>query len=145
MDVAGGRRRSRREPLPGQSGGAAPHSRPRERASGAMLSCQGSECSEVRPWNGAPGTRVSARGVIGCAIVRVAALDPEDLDAVRPIVEAAYPHDRVGVVLGEKLLGPNGTRATTSRWMALMVQSPWMGVMCGKSRSAVSKKRQCFR
>ena len=41
-------------------------------------------------------------------------MDREDLDAVRPIVEAAFPHDRVGAVLEEKLLGPNGSRAGTT-------------------------------
>lgn len=46
--------------------------------------------------------------------MRVAALDPEDLEAVRPIVEAAFPFDRVGLVLEEKLLGPNGSRAGTA-------------------------------
>ncbi len=43
--------------------------------------------------------------------MRVATLAREDLDAVRPIVEAAFPFDRVAVVAEEKLLGPNGTRA----------------------------------
>jgi GNAT superfamily N-acetyltransferase len=43
--------------------------------------------------------------------MRVASLEREDLEAVRPLVEAAFPFDRVGVVLEEKLLGANGTRA----------------------------------
>ena len=46
--------------------------------------------------------------------VRVAALVKEDLEAVRPIVDAAFPHDAVGLVLEEKLLGPNGSRAGTT-------------------------------
>ena len=41
-------------------------------------------------------------------------MDREDLAAVRPIVEAAFPHDRVSIVLEEKLLGPNGARAGTT-------------------------------
>ncbi|MSP59164.1 MAG: GNAT family N-acetyltransferase [Myxococcales bacterium] len=46
--------------------------------------------------------------------MRVAALDREDLGAIRGIVEAAFPHDRVAAVLEEKLLGPNGSRAGTT-------------------------------
>jgi GNAT superfamily N-acetyltransferase len=46
--------------------------------------------------------------------VRVAALDREDLEAVRGILEAAFPFDKVGLVLGEKLLGGNGARAGTT-------------------------------
>ena len=46
--------------------------------------------------------------------MRVAALDREDLAAVRPLIEAAYPYDRVGVVAEEKLLGANGSRAGTT-------------------------------
>jgi GNAT superfamily N-acetyltransferase len=46
--------------------------------------------------------------------VRVAALAREDLGAVRSIVEAAFPYDKVAVVLDEKLLGPNGSRAGTT-------------------------------
>jgi GNAT superfamily N-acetyltransferase len=46
--------------------------------------------------------------------VRVAALVKEDLDAVRGIAEAAFPHDRVSLVLEEKLLGQNGARAGTT-------------------------------
>ena len=44
----------------------------------------------------------------------MAALDREDLAAVRPIVEAAFPHDGVAHVLEEKLLGLNGARAGTT-------------------------------
>ena len=36
-------------------------SRPPERAAGAMLTCNGGELSAVRPWNGAPGTRIEVR------------------------------------------------------------------------------------
>jgi GNAT superfamily N-acetyltransferase len=43
--------------------------------------------------------------------MRVASLEREDLEAVRPLVEAAFPYDKVGVVLEEKLLGANGSRA----------------------------------
>ena len=46
--------------------------------------------------------------------VRVAALDREDLPAVGAILEAAFPYDRIGVVLEEKLLGANGSRAGTT-------------------------------
>jgi GNAT superfamily N-acetyltransferase len=46
--------------------------------------------------------------------VRVAALVKEDLELARPIVEAAFPHDRVALVLEEKLLGSNGSRAGTT-------------------------------
>jgi len=46
--------------------------------------------------------------------VRVAALDRDDLEGVRHIVEAAFPYDRVAPVLEEKLLGPNGARAGTT-------------------------------
>lgn len=50
--------------------------------------------------------------------MRVAALDREDLEAVRPILGAAFPHDHVGHVLEEKLLGGNGSRpgATLVAW-----------------------------
>lgn len=48
-----------------------------------------------------------------CA-VRVTVLDREDLEAVRGLCAAALPHDRVDVVLEEKLLGPNGARAGTT-------------------------------
>jgi mycothiol synthase len=41
-------------------------------------------------------------------------MDREDLEAVRPLAEAAYPHDRIGVVLEEKLLGKNGSRPGTT-------------------------------
>lgn len=46
--------------------------------------------------------------------MRVAALDREDLDAVSALLLAAYPHDRIDVVLEEKLLGPNGSRSGTT-------------------------------
>jgi mycothiol synthase len=46
--------------------------------------------------------------------VRVAALQREDLGAVQPIVEAAFPFDKVAPVLEEKLIGPNGSRAGTT-------------------------------
>lgn len=46
--------------------------------------------------------------------MRVAALDREDLKAVQPIVEAAFPFDRVAIVVEEKLLGPNGSRPGTT-------------------------------
>ncbi len=46
--------------------------------------------------------------------MRVAALVREDLAAVQPILEAAFPYDRIGVILEEKLLGPNGSRAGTT-------------------------------
>src|SRR6516225_8762412 len=36
-------------------------SRPADLAHGAMIECRGSELSPVRPWNGAPGTRVEVR------------------------------------------------------------------------------------
>src|SRR5438552_9830513 len=36
-------------------------SRQRERDCGAEISCHGSELSPVRPWNGAPGTRIEVR------------------------------------------------------------------------------------
>ena len=56
------------------------------------------------------GAREAGRDAARCLrgtlrLVRVAALDPEDLEAVRPIVESAFPFDRVGLVLEEKLLG----------------------------------------
>lgn len=41
-------------------------------------------------------------------------MDRTDLDAIRPIVEAAFPNDQVGRVLEEKLCGPNGSRAGTT-------------------------------
>src|SRR5579859_5183033 len=47
-------------------------------------------------------------------LVRVAALSREDLSAVQPIVEAAFPFDKVAPVVEEKLLGPNGSRAGTT-------------------------------
>ena len=37
-------------------------------------------------------------------------MDRADLDAVRGLLEAAFPFDRVGLVLEEKLLGSNGAR-----------------------------------
>jgi DNA mismatch repair protein MutL len=36
-------------------------SRPPDQAAGAQISCQGGELSAVRPWNGAPGTRIEVR------------------------------------------------------------------------------------
>ena len=42
------------------------------------------------------------------------ALDREDLPAVKPILEAAFPFDNVAVVLEEKLFGANGSRSGTS-------------------------------
>lgn len=36
-------------------------SRPREEACGACISCHGGALSEVRPWNGSPGTRIEVR------------------------------------------------------------------------------------
>jgi DNA mismatch repair protein MutL len=36
-------------------------SRPRDQGCGASLSCNGGELSEVRPWNGSPGTRIEVR------------------------------------------------------------------------------------
>src|SRR5947209_11959842 len=36
-------------------------SRPPEAADGAELTCHGGEVSPVRPWNGAPGTRIEVR------------------------------------------------------------------------------------
>src|SRR5262245_36695285 len=36
-------------------------SRPPDLDAGAMVECRGSELSEVRPWNGAPGTRIEVR------------------------------------------------------------------------------------
>jgi DNA mismatch repair protein MutL len=36
-------------------------SRPADRDTGAEISCNGGELSEVRPWNGAPGTRIEVR------------------------------------------------------------------------------------
>jgi DNA mismatch repair protein MutL len=36
-------------------------SRPPDRASGAELTCHGGELAPVRPWNGAPGTRIEVR------------------------------------------------------------------------------------
>lgn len=36
-------------------------SRPSEEPCGAMITCHGGELSEVRPWNGAPGTRIEVR------------------------------------------------------------------------------------
>jgi mycothiol synthase len=44
----------------------------------------------------------------------VAALAREDLGAVLGILEAAFPFDRVGVVIEEKLCGPNGSRPGTT-------------------------------
>ena len=46
--------------------------------------------------------------------MRVATLDRQDLQAVAGLLEVAYPHDRVGVVLEEKLFGSNGSRAGTA-------------------------------
>jgi DNA mismatch repair protein MutL len=36
-------------------------SRPRQEPCGAMIACNGGASSEVRPWNGAPGTRIEVR------------------------------------------------------------------------------------
>jgi DNA mismatch repair protein MutL len=36
-------------------------SRPHEEPCGALITCNGGELSEVRPWNGAPGTRIEVR------------------------------------------------------------------------------------
>jgi DNA mismatch repair protein MutL len=36
-------------------------SRPREQTCGAHITCNGGEMSEVRPWNGSPGTRIEVR------------------------------------------------------------------------------------
>jgi DNA mismatch repair protein MutL len=36
-------------------------SRPHDESCGAMITCNGGEISEVRPWNGAPGTRIEVR------------------------------------------------------------------------------------
>jgi DNA mismatch repair protein MutL len=36
-------------------------SRPHEESCGAQISCNGGELSEVRPWNGSPGTRIEVR------------------------------------------------------------------------------------
>src|SRR5438105_3916377 len=36
-------------------------SRPGEQSSGAEITCHGGEISEVRPWNGTPGTRMEVR------------------------------------------------------------------------------------
>jgi DNA mismatch repair protein MutL len=38
-------------------------SRTADQASGAELTCNGGELSDVRPWNGAPGTRIEVRNV----------------------------------------------------------------------------------
>src|SRR6516225_3015866 len=38
-------------------------SRPAERAIGAAVLCGGGELSEVKPWNGAPGTRIEVRNL----------------------------------------------------------------------------------
>src|SRR4051812_11268969 len=75
----------------------------------------GRRIAELLPWRLRfcdPDSRDGPGAII--VAMHVASLDGDDLEAVRALCEEAYPFDRVGVVLEEKLLGPNGSRPGTT-------------------------------